>query len=268
VATSGLGLHPAGVTLSKEDGLRQPLQEGDFLKLTDALIFQMRQSVAATTGFSDLLDSQPPPDETEKAALIDRIRLSTEKTRFILEGLSRLVSLQTSPEHSAADWVLMPELIDQGLAFVRSQLEEKELALTLDLPEEFPAFQTDALALRQALVHLLQNAVEVTPAQGMVTIRARLQAEEAFSPILVLQVTDLGGGIPSQDLHQVLSASSDATERRIPGVAEERLGLQVARSLIHALGGRMWVEPVEMSSTFSILLPVTCAAPALVQFGA
>ncbi|HEY3344045.1 MAG TPA: HAMP domain-containing sensor histidine kinase [Anaerolineaceae bacterium] len=264
----GSEIHPLPSKSAEESGLRQQVPEGDFLKLTEALILQMRQSVAATTGFSDLLSGEPQPGKTEHETLLERIRLSTENTRFILEGLTRLVSLQSSPEPSAADWVQMPALVDHALGFIRPQLEEKELALSLDLPEIFPAFQTDALALRQVLVHLLQNAVEVTPAQGMVTIRARLQAEEALSPILVLQVTDQGGGISTQDLRRVFSTSPGGSERPIAGVTGERLSLQVARTLINALNGRIWVEPAGLTSTYSILLPVACAAPTLVQFGA
>ncbi len=241
--------------------LRKPVAEGDFLKLVASLVLQMRQSVAATAGFSEMLGGSSADE-----ALTGRVRHSTEKTRFLLEGLSRLVALQTAPETSTLEWIRLPALIDQAITFIRAPLAQKELVLRFDVPEPFPAFQADELALRQVLVSLLQNAVTVTPAKGTVTVCARLQAEEALAPILVLQVTDMGGGIPSKDIYRVFS-SPGGTESPIHGVSDDRIGLQVARSLVQALGGRIWIEPSGEASTFSILMPVACESPAFVRFG-
>jgi signal transduction histidine kinase len=241
--------------------LRKPVAEGDFLKLVSSLVMQMRQTVAATAGFSEMLG-----DSSADETLTGRVRHSTEKTRFLLEGLSRLVALQTAPEASALERINLPTLVDQVIALNRAPLAQKELVLRLDVPEPFPAFQADELALRQVLASLLQNAVAVTPAKGTLAVCARLQAEEALAPILVLQVTDMGGGIPSRDIHRVFSTPG-GVESPIRGVSEDRIGLQVARSLVQALGGRIWIEPSGEGSTFSILMPVACESPAFVRFG-
>jgi signal transduction histidine kinase len=242
------------------EALRKPVAEGDFLKLVSSLVTQMRQSVAATAGFSEMLGDSPADE-----ALAGRVRHSTEKTRFLLEGLSRLVTLQTASEASALEWINLLSLVDQAIVFVRTPLAQKELVLRLDISEPFPAFQADEQALRQVLVSLLQNAVTVTPANGTVTICARLQAEEALAPILVLQVTDMGGGIPSKDIYRVFTTPGSA-ESPIRGGSDDRIGLQVARSLVQALGGRIWIEPSGEASTFSILMPVGCESPAFVRF--
>jgi signal transduction histidine kinase len=242
------------------EALRKPVAEGDFLKLVSSLVTQMRQAVAATAGFSEMLGDSPADE-----ALAGRVRHSTDKSRFLLEGLSRLVALQAAPEASALEWINLLPLLDQAIAFVRAPLAQKELVLRLDVPEPFPAFQADEQALRQMLVSLLQNAVTVTPAHGTVAVCARLQAEEALAPILVLQVTDMGGGIPSKDIYRVFTSPGGA-ESPIRGVSDDRIGLQVARSLVQALGGRIWIEPSGDASTFSILMPVGCESPAFVRF--
>ncbi len=224
------------------------------IQLITALVRQMRQSISAASGYSDLL-SGSLPTESRQPDVPDSFAHSIRRTRFLLEGISSLLGLYPAAEISSAGWVDLPRQVDEALEFIRIPVQQKGLAVQIDLPVDLPIFKADEAAVRQILVHLLQNAAGVTPAGGSISLRARLQADEVISPVLTLQVTDGGGGVPRSDLPRVFSAEGGET-RPIPGIAPDRVGLQVARALAQALGGRIWIEPAEGKSTISVLLPV------------
>lgn len=99
----------------------------------------------------------------------------------------------------------IPSLVRETAALMRPRAEEKGLTLTesvADVPEQrWPL--VDALALRQALVNLLDNAVKFTPAGGRIELAF---AEENGAPIF--RVADTGIGIDPRDTSGFSSAST------------------------------------------------------------
>jgi two-component system sensor histidine kinase VicK len=70
-------------------------------------------------------------------------------------------------------------------------------------------------------------------------------------------VSDTGGGIAEEDRRRVFTRLYRADNPLIKGLGETGVGLSVAKTLIEAHGGRIWVESEEgVGSTFSFLLPV------------
>ena len=111
-----------------------------------------------------------------------------------------------------------------------------EVSLNADLPEGLPAVRGDERRLRQALHHLVTNAVKFTGAGGKVRITT--QRDEASGDLL-LTVSDTGIGIAEADLDRVFEPfaySETAPNERFPGSG---LGLYVSRALMRAHGGEL-----------------------------
>jgi signal transduction histidine kinase len=109
----------------------------------------------------------------------------------------------------------------------------------------------DADRVARVLINLVSNAVKFTPAGKHV----RMSATVADDYTLV-RVEDEGRGIPPESMERIFERFSqvarvDATEHGGTG-----LGLTIARAIVLAHGGRMWVESrVGEGSTFSFTLP-------------
>mgnify|MGYP000989386449 CR=1 FL=1 len=111
--------------------------------------------------------------------------------------------------------------------------------------------------IQQILVHLLQNAGTVTPVEGTIVLKVRIDQGSAAEPYLLFQITDSGGGIAPADLPKVFSRRYRAEHPLILGVGDTGVGLSIAKTLTEAHGGRIWVESEPgKSTTFSVLLPL------------
>ncbi|HKC77778.1 MAG TPA: ATP-binding protein, partial [Gaiellaceae bacterium] len=129
----------------------------------------------------------------------------------------------------------------------------------LELPDEPLAARADPEKLRQVCAILVDNALRYSPDGGTVTVAAA-RREDAVE----VSVEDEGIGIPQADQEQIFRKfyrGADAELRADGGGTG--LGLFIARGLVTAMGGRIWVSSQEgEGSRFSFILPAAVAAQA------
>ncbi len=135
-----------------------------------------------------------------------------------------------------------------------SQAEVKRIALTLSLPADLPRLRADEDRIAQVLLNLVSNAIHYTPEGGSVTISALDRGNE-----VQVTVSDTGVGIPAEHLPHVFTRfyRVDKSRSRQAG-GGSGIGLTIARHLVEAHGGRIWVESEGegRGSRFSFTLPV------------
>ncbi|MGD2156834.1 MAG: ATP-binding protein [Anaerolineales bacterium] len=131
------------------------------------------------------------------------------------------------------------------------QLQSETHRFVVDIAREFPIVEADHLWIKQVFRNLLDNAVKYSPDGGLVMIRGEARSED-----VVISIADQGIGISPEDLlqlfdkyYRVLPLDSS----NIPGMG---LGLPIARTVIEAHGGRIWVDSKEGQGTIiSFTLP-------------
>jgi signal transduction histidine kinase len=129
----------------------------------------------------------------------------------------------------------------------------------VDLPSEPIAANVDPDKLRQVFSILLDNALKYSPAGGTVTVGAARKRDT-----VEVSVADEGAGIPQADQDQIFRKfyrGVGADSRG--GAGGTGLGLFIARGLVTAMGGRIWVTSREgEGSTFAFELPLAAASAA------
>jgi signal transduction histidine kinase len=238
------------------DSLGQP--ENEDREVINSIAQELRQPMASILGYTDLLLSESAGIlGALQRKFLERVKTSTERLRGLLDDLVQVTSLQHSPLELSSQPVEMNAVIDQAITESSAQIRDKNITLRVDMPEELPQIEADRDALQQIVVHLLQNAGSVTPVEGTITLRARIEDSEPKSPCLLLQVTDTGGGIAADDLPRVFARQYRAENPLIQGVGDTGVGLSIAKTLVEAHGGRIWVESkLGHTTTFSMLLPI------------
>ena len=122
--------------------------------------------------------------------------------------------------------------------------------IQVDAPEGLPRVLADPDRLERVLSNLLSNAVKYSEAGTLVVVRLAESDGE-----VITSVTDQGYGISPEELPKLFEKYYRTRTGR-----EDRdslgLGLYIARRLVEAMGGRIWVESRrDAGSTFSFSLP-------------
>jgi signal transduction histidine kinase len=117
----------------------------------------------------------------------------------------------------------------------RTQTDQHKIVV--DFPPDFPIVMADENRLEQVLSNLISNAIKYSTQGGEIRIGGQMRPDQ-----IVVCVSDQGPGIAPEDLPHVFDRfyrSSDA-KRNTKGAG---LGLYLARAVIEAHGGRIWVDP-------------------------
>jgi signal transduction histidine kinase len=218
---------------------------------------ELRQPMSSIVGYTDLLlgDSVGILGALQRK-FIERIKASTERIGSLVDDLIQITTLETGRLQFKPELTDLNLIIDNAMAYTSTQIREKNITMRLDIPDTSPHIQTDRDAFQQILIHLLQNATAATQAEGTITLRVQMQ-HEAEQYFIAIQVTDSGGGIASEDLPRVFARRYRAEHSLIQGLGDTGVGLSIAKAVVEAQGGRIWVETeVGNGSTFSVLLPV------------
>jgi signal transduction histidine kinase len=107
----------------------------------------------------------------------------------------------------------------------------------LDFPAGFPLVDADPLRVKQLLRHLVNNAIKYSPQGGLVSMRGEARAGD-----VVVSVADQGIGIAPENIISLFEKYfrvKTPSEYQIPGTG---LGLPMARAIVEAHRGKIWVE--------------------------
>jgi PAS domain S-box-containing protein len=140
-------------------------------------------------------------------------------------------------------------LAEKAADLVGHQLKLKQISLALRLDPQLPRIRADDDQLRQALIALLMNAGDATPAGGRVEVETRKSEADAVS----FSVSDSGAGIPRENLDRIFSPFFTTK----PVGQGTGLGLALCHGIVTAHGGEIRVESEpEKGSRFSLILPI------------
>ena len=198
--------------------------------------------------------------------LMDGILPATEETfqqvHAEADRLNRLVNdLQelSRVEARAFQLAIRPVDVSTLVRTVTKRLsphaESKRITLDFELPLDLPHVLADEDRAVQVLTNLTGNALQYTPEGGRVTISAkRINNNE-----IQISIRDTGIGIPPEYLSHIFDRfyRVDKSRSRQAG-GGSGIGLTIARALVEAHGGRIWVESngEGQGSTFSFTFPI------------
>lgn len=131
----------------------------------------------------------------------------------------------------------------------RLQVQTQEHRIIVNILPEFPLVLADEIRIEQVFSNLIGNAIKYT-SEGDIIIDGAVRSHE-----VIVCVTDQGPGIAPSDLPFIFERfyRSPESSRNAKGTG---LGLYLARSIVEAHGGNMWVDPThENGARFCFSLP-------------
>jgi two-component system sensor histidine kinase CreC len=197
-------------------------------RYTQALAHEVKAPLAAIRGAAELMDEAMPAEQRQK--FLANIRGESARIQRIIDRLLELSSLEARKQLRQTERVAAAKLAAEAADVVRPAAAARGIALKLEAGGE-ALIRGEAVLLREALVNLLQNAVEFSPAGGEVTLAVTLQEGKVG-----FAVDDRGPGVPDYALARVFerfySLPRPGSEKKSTG-----LGLALVREIAHLHGG-------------------------------
>jgi signal transduction histidine kinase len=213
----------------------------------------------------------------DRARLLDRASQAATRLQRLLHNVLDAGALESGAPRVAPEPVVLSALVHETLeTFDPLEVGEPGLtqqaaqarSVTVSVPADLRVY-ADPARLRQILVNLVANAIKYSEPGTPLVIRASLldtparggparhRASAERLPVQV-SVQDQGLGVPPTEAHQLFQRFV-RLRRDIAGpVRGTGVGLYVTRSLVEAMGGRIWVESDGVpgkGSTFTFTLP-------------
>jgi PAS domain S-box-containing protein len=205
------------------------------LQTTLASITEQMQWLAA--GASAGAGGQP-------RGLLDALRAQTERMAELVDDLAIVTGMERGAIPIEPRPVDMSLIIEAAVQAVRK--EAGQVNMTVQVPPDLSPAWGDPQRLRQIVDNLLDNAVCYTPEHGRISVwaaEAHLE-DNGASPrgYLVISIRDGGQGLPVEEQGRVFERFLPLRTARSAENATAGMGLAIAKSLVEAHGGRIWVE--------------------------
>jgi len=237
------------------------------LEVIASMTQELRQPMSSIVGYSDLLLGESVGIiGALQRKFIERIKSSSERMGALLDDLIRVTALDSGTLELTREELDVSRVIEDAILSCGTQFREKSINLRLDIADNLPQIKGDRDSLREIVSHLLNNAASASAIDGEVilTVQREVEQPRGGEPLnyLFISVRDSGGGISPQDQPRVFSRMYRADAPLVAGLGDTGVGLSIAKALVEAHGGRIWVNSeIGQGSTFCALLPVDGGTP-------
>lgn len=152
------------------------------------LAHEMKSPLTAITGAAELL--QAPLPDSDRAGFVDSINMQARRMREIIDRMLQLAHLEQLQVPSAPENIGVGDLLQEAVAERQLSLGKRQLLCTIAAAPQL-RIAGDRLLLRQALLNLLDNAIDFSPVAGQIELRAAPTGNQ-----IDISVRDHGAGAP------------------------------------------------------------------------
>ena len=174
------------------------------------------------------------PDDVRER--VEVIRQAAEQMDALIQDLLDITRLEAGRLVVTPREVELSTLIARSVEAIRPLADAGGVTLSMTIPA-LPKLRVDPDRVTQILSNVIGNAIKFTPAGGSVTLRARVVDHS-----VEIAVADTGEGIPAAQLPRVFDRFFQASLTSRAPRHGAGLGLPIARGIVEAHGGRIWVE--------------------------
>jgi signal transduction histidine kinase len=270
---------PAGDPLTYE----QLLQEYNQLRersgrTTNALAsaaHDLKTPLAILNGYIELLQNEKLGTLNDRQReILGDMQISGERLQQFIQDFLSYSALETGEMKMRFETGNLNPYLSEVCRLWSHRFQERGLALYFLANEKLPELMFDSAKLQRVISNLLENASKFTPAGGTVWLHAEPYMWERRNPnssaipserrrlntplpnSVKVSVSDTGPGIPAEYHIEVFDDffRLPQNEAQTEGMG---LGLAIARRLVSAMGGKIWVESeLGSGAKFSFILPL------------
>ena len=223
---------------------------------------ELKNPMTSIKGYTELLAKGAVGSITDmQANFLGTIHSNVERMSTLVSDLNDNSKIEVGRLRMDFKALDISDVVDEVMRSTKRQTDDKKQSVRLNIPAKLPKTWADPTRLAQIITNLVSNANKYTPEGGIITIGAEKSANqwdaEGAAKVVHIWVQDNGIGIGMEDQQKIFQKffrSDDSKAREVPGTG---LGLNITRSLIEMMGGRIWFESeFRQGTTFHFTVPV------------
>ena len=236
--------------------LRDISREAEVDRMKDEFIstvsHELRTPMTSIKGYTDLLvTNKVGPLSAMQLKFVQVIKNNADRLSALVDDILDISRLDTGRVNLKPEYLALDKIANEVISMLRTQIDEKNLNFTTEIPESLPMVYADANRVAQILVNLLGNAVKYTSPNDSVSLKLK-----ALDKFVQIDVSDTGLGISEEDQLRVFDRFFRAERDADSLVDGTGLGLPIAKTFVELMGGQIWLESeLGVGSTFSFTLP-------------
>jgi signal transduction histidine kinase len=182
---------------------------------------------------------------------VRRMLTHIEALSALIDDLFELSRLESGDINWSLEQVAVGQLVSETVDAMQVQAQARGIAVTADLPGHLAPAHANPEKLQRVLFNLIQNAIRHSPADGTVVVRA-----ETLSDTVQVEVEDHGDGIPVTERELVFEAFYRGGTDGARTTNGAGLGLAVARAIVNAHGGEIWLPSTRTGTRVRFSVPL------------
>jgi signal transduction histidine kinase len=241
--------------------------KSDFISISS---HELKTPLTQIKGYADiLLEVSHGQADVQQAVqqMADGIVRGVKRLHGVVEAMLdvSLIEAQAFVVHPCL--ISLRYVIEQVVDSLVPALQERGQTVSTEGLADLPHTMADSTRIHQALRNILLNAIKFTPDGGQIRVQVRLIDEASAVEVAI---SDSGIGIDAEHHQLIFEKFYRVSELNLHSTGQTKfkgagpgLGLPIAKGIIEAHGGRIWVESSGYDeerlpgSTFYIVLPVT-----------
>jgi PAS domain S-box-containing protein len=214
---------------------------------------ELRTPLTSIKGYVDMvLDGEAGNINEEQTSYLEVAKNNTDRLIDLVNELLDISRIEAGRIELKLRALPIQDIVRSVAVSLRTQMEESNIELKLDMPQKPVMVFADAGRLTEILTNLLINANHYSTGGASIAVSMHVIDGQAR-----IDVTDTGIGIAPEDVDKIFNKFyrvDNSITRQVGGTG---LGLAVKKSLVELHGGQIWVSSgLGEGSTFSFTIPL------------
>jgi len=252
------------ISETKEQLERLDSVKTDFITIAS---HELRTPLAQIRGYTDIMEAmneQGLLDQDQIAGMTANLRKASDRLEQLIGAMLDVSQLDVDAMDLRFAQISVEHCMRTAIEPLTEAIKNRRLMLSARGLRNLPPIQGDMQRLVQAFRNIVLNAIKYTPDGGRIDIKGWMEDDE-----IIIAIQDTGIGIAPENHELIFEKFFRAHDPSLHSTGATKfmgagpgLGLTIARGVIHAHGGRIWVESEKYDpealpgSTFYVALPL------------
>jgi two-component system phosphate regulon sensor histidine kinase PhoR len=213
---------------------------------------ELRTPLAIFRGYLETLQDNPDLPREELQRILETLQRHSDRLFALVEDLLTLTRLEAGHIKTEFSTIRMDAFFKQIVRDWTHRKSGAEVKLVVEMDDNLPSVDADAIRLEQVMLNLLDNAVAYSNPPREVVLCGHV-----IDGKMEVRVTDNGIGIPPADLPHIFDRFYRVDKARSRTSGGTGLGLSIVKQILHAHGGTVQAESeLGKGTTIVLRLPL------------